>query len=247
MVQNFHSIISLCFGQMSHSSQFLKSWASHIYENRIMNTSLQTSDYLFYAKVLFCIDSALQTHWKSCRDYEDRSSVNDHVLFIQDQQEMILRHNFTQQVPKYIMDKVQNPNENAKQGGGGNGLGGGRDQRDKKNLDKKNLINNDDARHKKWRVKPGENFTKVFYFNQKKFPKTKEGKLICMKFFRRGFCDASCTRIHKLTAEDEKAFDKFVSDCRASQTDEEKRIFNMGQGIQALITSNPAPNANQSH
>jgi len=55
MVQNFHSIISLCFGQMSHSAQFLKSWATHIYENRIMYTSLQTSDYLFYAKILFCI------------------------------------------------------------------------------------------------------------------------------------------------------------------------------------------------
>jgi hypothetical protein len=44
-------------------------------------------------------------------------------------------------------------------------------------------------------------------------------------FFLRGFCDASCSRIHKLTPEDEKAFDKFVLDCRATTEDDNKSDF----------------------
>jgi hypothetical protein len=48
-------------------------------------------------------------------------------------------------------------------------------------------------------------------------PKTKEGKFICMNFFLRGFCDKSCPRSHKLSQEEEKAFDSFVSACHEGQ------------------------------
>jgi hypothetical protein len=47
-----------------------------------------------------------------------------------------------------------------------------------------------------------------------KYPKTTEGKQMCMKYLIRGFCDASCIRAHKLPAEDEAAFDKFYHQCR---------------------------------
>jgi hypothetical protein len=138
---------------------------------------------------------------------------------------MILRHNYIQQIPKCIAEKVPDPNESLKQGGGGGGQGRGKDPKIRKISIKKDLITDDDKNHKKWRVKPGENFTKVFYFNQKKCPKNKDGKLLCMKFFLRGFCDASCTRIHKLTADDEKAFDKFVNDCRVANDNDDKSDF----------------------
>ncbi len=35
---------------------FLKDWADHMYENRLMYSSLQASDPLFFAKVLIAID-----------------------------------------------------------------------------------------------------------------------------------------------------------------------------------------------
>jgi hypothetical protein len=35
-----------------------------------------------------------------------------------------------------------------------------------------------------------------------------------MKFFIRVFCDKACTRVHKLTAEDKKAFGDFVHACQ---------------------------------
>jgi hypothetical protein len=58
------------------------------------------SDSVFYAKVLFAIDSALQIHWQSCGNNDNRMSVNNKVLFMQEQQDMLLHHNFVQQLPK---------------------------------------------------------------------------------------------------------------------------------------------------
>ncbi len=56
MMQNLLVIISLCFGPHSLLITFLKDWADHMYENRLMYSSLQASDPLFFAKVLFAID-----------------------------------------------------------------------------------------------------------------------------------------------------------------------------------------------
>jgi hypothetical protein len=63
MTQNFYAVISLCFGPDSHSSIFLKEWTNHIYDNRLIYSSIYASDLSFFAEVLFSIDSALQIHW----------------------------------------------------------------------------------------------------------------------------------------------------------------------------------------
>jgi hypothetical protein len=106
MTQNLHATISLCFGPNSHSATFLDDWAHHMYQNRIMYSSLHATDPSFFAKVLFSIDSALQIHWRSCCQASDRSSVNDKVLLMQEHQDQILRHNFIQQLLKAIPDKI---------------------------------------------------------------------------------------------------------------------------------------------
>jgi hypothetical protein len=62
MVQNFHAILSLCFGKSSHSASFLLGWCNHMFNNHFMYSSLQAADPQFFAKVLFAIDSALQIH-----------------------------------------------------------------------------------------------------------------------------------------------------------------------------------------
>jgi hypothetical protein len=116
MTQNMDAIIKLCFSPFSHSAKFLKSWAAHMYDNCIMYTSFQATKYTFYAKVLFSIDSALQTHWKSSYAL-DRMSVNDCFLLAQDQQDLIFRHSFNQLIPKTIHDKVPDPHESYKLGG----------------------------------------------------------------------------------------------------------------------------------
>jgi hypothetical protein len=59
MTQNFLAVISLCFGKTSLSATFLKDWADHMCENRLIYTSLQPSNNSFFAKVLFAIDNAL--------------------------------------------------------------------------------------------------------------------------------------------------------------------------------------------
>jgi hypothetical protein len=37
-----------------------------------------------------------------------------------------------------------------------------------------------------------------------------------MKFFIKGFCHKACNRVHKLSADEEKQFDEFISKCQSS-------------------------------
>jgi hypothetical protein len=87
MTQNFISVISLCFGKKSLSASFLRDWVNHMYENRLIYTSLQASDPSFFTKVLFTIDNALQIHRRSCSNSEDRLSVNNQVLLMANAQD----------------------------------------------------------------------------------------------------------------------------------------------------------------
>jgi hypothetical protein len=53
-------------------------------------------------------------------------------------------------------------------------------------------------------------------------PKQKNGNIICMKFFVRGFCNKACNRAHKLTPEEEKTLTHL-------STNVINHIFNKGQ------------------
>jgi hypothetical protein len=215
MTQNFNVVISLCFGPESHSSIFLKDWTNHIYDNRLIYSSIYASDPHFYAKILFTIDNALQIHWRSCTSATDRLSVNDRVLRKTDIQDSILRLNFNQMLPKSINDKILLQLENYKEGK----VNGGSKHQGKKfssgNQDQnKEIIYDNDKNHSHWRLKENEKFAKVFYKNQKECPKDSDGKHICMKFFLRGICNKSCSRSHNLSKEDEKKFETFINKCR---------------------------------
>jgi hypothetical protein len=217
MTQNFCSVIALCFGSASLSATYLKNWADHMYENRLMYTSLQASNPFFFARVLFAIDNTLQIHWRSCSNTDDRLSVNDRVLFMNDIQDSILHHNFSQQLPKSISDKVQANLDSLKEKEGK--FQGGYKQQGKlgnslETNKHKEIVTDNDKNHSHLRLHDGENFAKVFYKNQRQCPRTQDNKQICMKFFLRGICDKSCTRSHKLTTEDEKELDKFIHQCR---------------------------------
>jgi hypothetical protein len=122
--QNFLAVLSLCFGSSSHSASFIQGWVDHMYDNRLLYSSLQSSDPYFYVKVMFMIDNALQCHWRSCSSVVDRHSVNDNILQMSDIQDSILRLNFSQMLPKSISDKVQlMMNVNKDDRDKGNGLG----------------------------------------------------------------------------------------------------------------------------
>jgi len=220
MTQNYHAVIALCFGPKSHSAKFLQDWGNHMYNNRLMYKSLQARDNAFFTQVLFCIDRALQIHWHSCCTCEDRESVNDRVLFMSDKRDLIVEHNFTYNIPKLLQDKVVKPPQDLPDQENGQKFKGkvdkGNKDKDNKNGLKslKDIIVDNDPNHAPWRLQDGENFSKLFYFNQKKCPKMVDGKQICMKLFIRGICDKSCTRVHKLSKDDEKNFGHFVDRCR---------------------------------
>ncbi len=219
MTQNFYTVIKLCFGDRSHSAQFLKEWADHMYANRIMYGTLQASDPYFFAKVLFAIDGAVQSHWRSCSLTSDRLSVNDRVLQMTDIQDSILRMSFSQTIPKPLIDKISNylesnreKDKDGKNGKNGkfNGINSQTNAYKNQGGDgkgKQDVVYNQDKSHPHWRLRDGENFTKVFYNRGKECPKTKDGKIMCMKYLIRGLCDASCNRVHTLSKEDAKEFD----------------------------------------
>jgi len=143
-----------------------------------------------------------------------------------DVQDSILRLSFSQTLPKTIIDKISNylesnrekDNKDGKNGKnmGRNGQGNAyrnsnADGRGKH--DNQDVVYNQDKSHPHWRLRDGENFTKVFYNRGKECPKTKDGKVICMKFLIWGLCDASCNRAHSLSKEEAKEFDGFIQDC----------------------------------
>ncbi len=179
MTQNFYSLLSICFGPQFRSALFLKSWADHMYRNRIMYKSLQATDNTFFSQVLFAIDRALQIHWRSCCDASDRDSVNDKILLMQDKQDLIIQHNFSYRLPKSLQDKLNQRNETSittpekesknkfRQGAKNDG------KPDHKNQIRslKDIITDPDPSHMQWRIKEGENFTKNLYFNSKKCQK----------------------------------------------------------------------------
>lgn len=221
MTQNYHAVIALCFGPKSHSAKFLQDWGNHMYNNRMMYKSLQARDNSFFTQVLFCIDRALQIHWCSCCNCEDRESVNDKVLFMSNKRDLIIEHNFTYTIPKLLQDKVLKPPQDVLDQDKSQKFLKGKNDKDVKDKDNKNgfkslkdIIVDNDPNHTPWRLQDGENFSKLFYFNQKKCPKTADGKQICMKLFIRGICDKSCSRVHKLSKDDEKNFGHFVERCR---------------------------------
>jgi hypothetical protein len=222
MTQNLHAVVSLCFGPRSLSAKFLNNWATHMYKNRIIYTSLQGSDSSFYAKVLFTIDNALQMHWKLCCDSTDRQSVDDQVLMMNDVQNSIRRYNFTQSIPRSILDKIQESEkkldkDDKKDGGKTPGKG-------KPDDDSKTVYNND-KNHKRWRLQDGRQYSKVFFPFQKNCPKTKDGKQMCMKYLIRSFCDSSVIRVHKLSPEDEASFDIFYHKCHDNKDGSQKQDF----------------------
>jgi hypothetical protein len=133
-----------------------------------MYLSLQASDPSFFTKVLFAIDNTLQFYWRSSSTTEDRLSMNDWILFMSYIQDSILQHNFLQQIPKMLTDRM-----NSSQEGLCNGKfhGGGRFQGKKGNCydlnrGKPEIITENDKNHTNWYVKQGEDFAKVFYKNQ---------------------------------------------------------------------------------
>jgi len=190
-----------------------------------MYSTIQASDPYFFAKVLFAIDSALQSHWRSCSVSNDRLSVNDRDLQMSDIQESILWMSFNQTLPKPIIGKISNYLESSKEKdgygkngkNGKNGHGNGhKNQGGEGNIrqDKQDVVYNQDKSHPYWKLRDGENFTKVFYNRGKECPKTKDGKIMCMKFLIRGLCDASCNRAHSLSKEEAKEFDGFIQNCQ---------------------------------
>jgi len=159
MTQNLHAVISLVFGPQSHSASFLHSWAMHMYDNRLLFSRLYGSDSAFFVYVLFDIDSALQIHWRSCCNNDSRMSVNNKLLFIQEQQDMLLHHNFVQQLPKSIIEKISDSSD--KNGFNQGSKHNGKFKQGIQEDGAKEPIHDPDKSQLRWCIQDGEDFSKI--------------------------------------------------------------------------------------
>jgi hypothetical protein len=153
--------------------------------------------------------------------------VNDACLLSSDIQDSIIRKNFSQSIPRQLMERVEeleskvtnknlDKNENIEKGNG---------KYKNKQIEEGKPIYNNNKNHKRWRLQDGREYSKIFFPFQKQCRKTKEGKQMCMKFLIRGFCEASCPRAHQLSTDDETIFDKFYHKCREEKEGATKPDF----------------------
>jgi hypothetical protein len=198
--------MSLFFGEKWDTSQCLSSWITHFKYNRVYYQSLQDADKSFLSQVLFAIDRALQIYWQSCGETNNKKKVNTRILQMQDLHNNIECHNFFYILPRVISDKfLPNPSEN--QDGQNNGKRPGK-KRDKEDNDKE----------KKKTTRGRQPQTVACQIDREFFrtllEKQKNGTIICMKFFVKGFCHKACPRADKLSNKEEKEFDTFIKKCR---------------------------------
>lgn len=140
-----------------------------MYNNRLMYKSLQARDNTFYTQILFCIDRALQIHWCSCCECEERDSVNNRVLLMADKRDLIVQHNFNYNIPKALQDKLENLYQNDVDEKDKNQKlfkGKGEKEKDPKgNLKSiKDIIVDNDPKHAAWRLQDGEKFLETLLF-----------------------------------------------------------------------------------
>jgi hypothetical protein len=91
----------------------------------------------------------------------------------------------------------------------------------------------------RWHIKENEIFNKTFFFNSKNCPKMADEKITRMKLFLRGICNKHCNRAHKLSPEDEQAFDDFVTRCHEGGAS--KPDFSVGGIVQSNQINTIAP------
>lgn len=136
---------------------------------------------------------------------------------MQEKQDLIIQHNFSYRLQKSIQDKIGKLFDASPDLSKNKIKNSGKDDANKDNKSQiksqKDIVCDQVPSHLRWRIKENKNFLKTFYFNSKKFPKTKDGKVICMNLVLRGICDKTCTRAQNLSLEDEQTFDTFVQRC----------------------------------
>ena len=79
-LQNYKTLIDMCFGENCKAFYCLKEWMIHMNDHRATYRGLQERDASFLTMVFFCIDQALQIHWKSCLLEQEHHHVDDQVL-----------------------------------------------------------------------------------------------------------------------------------------------------------------------
>jgi hypothetical protein len=112
--------------------------------------------------------------------------------------------------------------------------------KNKQNEDQKPVYNNN-KNHKKWQLQDGKEYSKIFFPHQKHCPKTTDGKQMCMKFLIRGFCEASCTRAHKLPKKMKQTSINFIVNPLTRKGKTQTRIFDSGQTVTDSIIDSFAP------
>ncbi len=227
MILNFKMVLQLVFGKNSEIDLFLNEWLEHIFSNRELYIIQQDDNRTFLAQVLHCINQAIHIYLDSCSK-KSRVDARDNLLNQDDKRDLIEQRNFIQKPPsaiKSIFDSTDKENDKNDENGG-KGKNGGKRKYDDNDRQIGKRIDNKVKELQKFRLKPKDSF-QPYYDKSRDGPKFKEG-LPCMKFLLKGYCHTKCNRLHHLTNDQQKEFEKFLINVRDSIKDQD---FQQGAAV----------------
>jgi hypothetical protein len=221
MLLNFRTLFQLLLGKGCKIDLFLSDWLDHIFSNLELYIIQQDNDRTFLAQVLHCINQTVHLYLDSCSK-NPRVDVRDNLLNHEEKRDLIEQKNFIQKLPsaiKAIFLSTDKDKENDRLlENGGKYRGGKRKlEDDDKHIGKR--IYNKIKELQKYKLKPKESF-QPYYDKTREYPKFPEG-IPCMKFLLKGYCHSKCSRLHNLTKDQEKEFNKFILNIRDQIQDQD--------------------------
>ncbi len=225
MVLNFRAIFHLLFGQECEINIFLTEWLDHIFSNQELYIVQQDDDRTFLAQVLHCIYQATHLYPDSC-NRNHRVDVRDNLLNHDDKCNLIEQQNFIQKLPSTIKSIFSSTDkENDRDLDNSNKIKGGKRKLDDDDKQLGKIIDNKVKELQRFKLKAKESF-QPYYDKSRDCPKFSNG-LPCMKFLLKGHCHSKCTRLHSLSKDQEKEFEKFVNSIKDS-LNQENQDFHQG-------------------
>mmetsp|Transcript_28324 Transcript_28324/g.40581 ORF Transcript_28324/g.40581 Transcript_28324/m.40581 type:complete len:194 (-) Transcript_28324:423-1004(-) len=185
-------------------------------QNKFIYDSLQANKSTFFAKILYSIDAAVQTHLESCMMSDDRIDVDDGCLDFNNDQTAVCCRQFACSLPPTILKKLTNPEKVIHNDDDDDNDSASKrlkkKRRGNEDIDDKVFKNNSPTRA--WLLHKDEKFGKVFHKHIASCPKDGE-QPICLRFWIKGSCFKNCKNIHgKISQDARSAFDDWVKSCR---------------------------------
>ena len=217
-VKNFSDLTSLIFDLDSIFSKAIKDVSDHVHNYERQYTQAFIDKWYFGASFIHKLHVRAQMFMRSCAK-GNPTEVNIMTLNFGETLDKIYMGEFVANLPKWAEPPQKRglDNNNNSNGGGGN-------SNKRHNPGNQNQPNLPSHHLRDWekgmRLQPNEKFYRIFHNkNQEGMnpPKTRNGTLMCTKFYGTGVCYGNCSKAHTQLDQNEKnTWKQFITHCRGN-------------------------------